>query len=74
MDSMMNNVSEVLSEAMEELIWRINFHDFFGLRVVERAIVYGFVQAWDIKQQNTFEPLTSGALRFVRYFEKSVNK
>ena len=40
----MGNVSHTMEELMKDMNKRIWFHDFWGLRVVSRAIAYGFVQ------------------------------
>ena len=40
----MDNVSALMDTLMTDMNKRIWFHDFWGLRVVTRAIAYGFVQ------------------------------
>ena len=40
----MDNVSSLITTLMRDMDKRIWFHDFWGLRVVSRAIAYGFVQ------------------------------
>ena len=40
----MGNVSQTMVTLMKDMNKRIWFHDFWGLRVVSRAIAYGFVQ------------------------------
>ena len=40
----MDNVSSLMTNLMKDMDKRIWFHDFWGLRVVNRAIAYGFVQ------------------------------
>ena len=40
----MDNVSHTMETLMKDMNKRIWFHDFWGLRVVSRAIAYGFVQ------------------------------
>ncbi len=40
----MGNVSSIMGSLMKDMDKRIWFHDFWGLRVVTRAITYGFVQ------------------------------
>ncbi len=40
----MDNVSWHMTNTMKDMDKRIWFHDFYGLRVVTRAITYGFVQ------------------------------
>ena len=57
-----------------ELKYRIWFHDFHGLRCVKRAIIFGFVQAWEIEQQNTFEPVSTGSKDFMRLYRKSLKR
>ena len=44
----MDNVSALMIALMKDMNKRIWFHDFWGLRVVSRAIAYGFVQVSSI--------------------------
>ena len=71
-EQIMMNVSSSLDRFTAEMGHRINFHDFYGLRVVERAVMYGFVQAWDIQQQSIFQPLAAGTVEFLQYYRKAI--
>lgn len=68
----MKNVSNILDKKTAQMGYRVWFHDFYGLRVVERAVMYGFVQAWDIEQQSTFEPLAAGTREFLKSYRKTI--
>lgn len=40
----MGNVTRMMKEMMADMNYRMRFHSFQGLRVVSRAIAYGFIQ------------------------------
>ena len=70
----MTNVSHTLKSVMDDIRYRSWFHDKRGLRDVQRALVYGFIQAWDIEQQITLEPLGSGTREFLKSYRKTIEK
>ncbi len=72
LEDIMHNVSKTLDHLKKDMSYRIMFHNFYGIRVIKRAVVYGFVQAWDIEQQSTFEPLSSGTREFMRNYKKTL--
>ena len=70
----MTNVSFTLKSVMADIHYRSYFHSKRGLRDVQRALVYGFIQAWDIEQQITLEPLGSGTREFLKSYRKTIEK